>query len=141
MTPERGPRRFGLPAGGSVRLRNARVPLSLYAGYRVPDADPSAGLGTADLSIVGGRFVLAADDAASREDNLGGWIGAAFDRSAAAMGLPQAGTIAPGAPDAIVFEARDWIELFSQPQSDRLVIRDGRPLSEMNDETVSQAAA
>ncbi len=45
------------------------------------------------------------------------------------MGLP-ARQIAPGHPaDFIVFSARTYSELLARPQSDRIVVRDGRPCS------------
>lgn len=37
--------------------------------------------------------------------------------------------LTPGAPaDLIICNARDWTELFARPQSDRIVLRDGRPI-------------
>ena len=37
--------------------------------------------------------------------------------------------ITPGAPaDLIICNARDWTELFSRPQSDRVVLRNGRAI-------------
>ncbi len=38
-------------------------------------------------------------------------------------------SLAPGAPaDLILFKARSWTEFFARPQSDRVVIRDGRQI-------------
>ena len=46
---------------------------------------------------------------------------------AAIMGLPERGVIRVGAPaDLILFRARDWSELLSRPQTDRVVLRAGR---------------
>ncbi len=46
------------------------------------------------------------------------------------MGLPTVGRIAPGgAADLVVFQARSFSELFSRPQSDRLVLRQGRAIN------------
>ena len=60
------------------------------------------------------------------------------------MRLPDAGRIvAGGGADLIVFQGRGWTELLSRPESDRLVIRDGRAIeralpvySELDDLTV-----
>ena len=39
-------------------------------------------------------------------------------------------SLRPGEPaDFIVFSARDWSEFFARPQADRIVIRNGRPIS------------
>ena len=44
------------------------------------------------------------------------------------MGLPERGMIRVGAPaDLILFRGRDWSELFSRPQTERIVLRAGRP--------------
>ena len=41
----------------------------------------------------------------------------------------EAPSLAPGAPaDLIIFPAREWSELYSRPQSDRMVIRNGAPI-------------
>jgi cytosine/creatinine deaminase len=38
-------------------------------------------------------------------------------------------SLAPGAPaDLVICRAREWSELFSRPQSDRIVLRAGRPI-------------
>ncbi|MEO0359837.1 MAG: cytosine deaminase [Pseudomonadota bacterium] len=38
-------------------------------------------------------------------------------------------SLAPGAPaDLMIFRARSWTELFARPQSDRVVLRDGRAI-------------
>ena len=45
------------------------------------------------------------------------------------MRLPDAGRLAPGGPaDFVVFKGRSWTELLSRPESERLVVRDGRPI-------------
>ncbi|MEO0693693.1 MAG: cytosine deaminase [Pseudomonadota bacterium] len=41
----------------------------------------------------------------------------------------RAPSLAPGAPaDLVICSAREWTELFARPQSDRIVIRDGRAI-------------
>ncbi|MDX3904479.1 MAG: cytosine deaminase [Pigmentiphaga sp.] len=60
---------------------------------------------------------------------LGDWIRAATATPAEIMGLPQAGRIAPGAPaDLIVLRARDYSEMLSRFQSDRVVLRAGQAI-------------
>ena len=45
------------------------------------------------------------------------------------MGLEAAGRIAVGLPaDLVLFEARRYSELLSRPQTDRIVLRQGRPI-------------
>ncbi len=45
------------------------------------------------------------------------------------MRLGGAGTLSPGGPaDLVVFRGRSWTELLSRPESDRIVIRDGRAI-------------
>jgi cytosine deaminase len=48
---------------------------------------------------------------------------------AALMGLSDAGRLGIGQPaDLVIFKARTFNELFSRPQSDRLVLRQGRAI-------------
>ena len=45
------------------------------------------------------------------------------------MRLDGAGMIAAGGPaDLVIFRGRSWTELLSRPQSDRIVVRDGRAI-------------
>ncbi|MEM6386535.1 MAG: cytosine deaminase [Pseudomonadota bacterium] len=58
----------------------------------------------------------------------GDWFNAVSLNPSRAMGLPPA-TFAPGEPaDLMLCNARSWTELFSRPQSDRIVLRNGRPI-------------
>lgn len=60
---------------------------------------------------------------------FGDWYRAATVNPAVAMGLPGRGVIAAGQPaDLVLFSARFMTELLSRPQSDRVVLRDGRVL-------------
>jgi cytosine deaminase len=46
------------------------------------------------------------------------------------MGMPAAGRIGPGQPaDLILVAGRDFSELLSRPQADRVVLRSGRPIA------------
>jgi len=63
---------------------------------------------------------------AGHMDEVGGWIGGFYESAAAATGFAGHGRIAAGAlADLVVFDAQDWIDLFSGPHSDRIVIRAG----------------
>ncbi|HEY9022028.1 MAG TPA: cytosine deaminase [Paracoccaceae bacterium] len=54
------------------------------------------------------------------------WVNAFLANPARACGF-AAPSLAPGAPaDLVITRARDWSELFSRPQSDRIVLRAGR---------------
>ncbi|HZY22499.1 MAG TPA: cytosine deaminase [Beijerinckiaceae bacterium] len=60
---------------------------------------------------------------------LGGWAASVTRIPAAQMRLAGAAAIEPGASaDLVLFSARDWGELLSRPQADRIVIRSGRPI-------------
>jgi cytosine deaminase len=60
---------------------------------------------------------------------FGDWHRATTANPAKAMGLAGHGVIAPGAPaDLVLYSARFMTELLSRPQSDRVVLRDGRVL-------------
>jgi cytosine deaminase len=53
------------------------------------------------------------------------WVQTVLANPARACGF-AAPSLAPGAPaDLVIFRARDWSELFSRPQSDRIVLRGG----------------
>jgi cytosine deaminase len=60
---------------------------------------------------------------------LGGWAASVTRIPAAQMRLAGPAAIEPGASaDLVLFSARDWGELLSRPQADRIVIRSGRPI-------------
>ncbi len=60
---------------------------------------------------------------------FGDWHRAFAANPAQAMGMPGRGMIAAGQPaDLILFSARVMTELLARPQSDRVVLRDGRVL-------------
>jgi cytosine/creatinine deaminase len=45
------------------------------------------------------------------------------------MQLDGFGRLAPGAvADLVIFRGRSWTELLSRPESDRIVVRDGRAI-------------
>jgi cytosine/creatinine deaminase len=56
------------------------------------------------------------------------WVQSVLANPAKACGVP-APSLAPGAPaDLVIFKARSWTELFSRPQSDRIVLRAGQQI-------------
>ncbi len=56
------------------------------------------------------------------------WTHAFLTNPAKACGFPSP-SLAPGAPaDLVITRARTWAELFSRPQSDRIVLRNGRAI-------------
>ncbi len=60
---------------------------------------------------------------------IGDWIKAATVNPAAIMGLSNHGTLQPGVPaDLIVVSARNYSELLSRNQFDRVVVRRGRAI-------------
>ncbi|MBL8576009.1 MAG: cytosine deaminase [Mesorhizobium sp.] len=57
------------------------------------------------------------------------WPRAATTTPADIMRLEGAGVLAAGGPaDFIIFKGRSWTELLSRPESDRIVVRDGRAI-------------
>jgi cytosine/creatinine deaminase len=59
---------------------------------------------------------------------VGYWPAAVASASAAIMGI-EGGRLKAGAPaDFIVFRGRSWTELLSRPESDRIVVRNGRAI-------------
>jgi cytosine deaminase len=58
----------------------------------------------------------------------GDWPLAFNEVPAAAMGIDPPG-LAPGdSADLVIFNAREWTELFARPQSDRIVLRSGKAI-------------
>ena len=56
------------------------------------------------------------------------WLEACLANPARACGFAVP-SLAPGAPaDLVIFRAREWTELFSRPQSDRIVLRAGKAI-------------
>jgi cytosine deaminase len=61
---------------------------------------------------------------------VGAWPAAVTRTPAGIMGLADAGAIRFGAPaDLVLFRARRYGELLARPQSDRIVLRAGRPIA------------
>jgi cytosine deaminase len=61
---------------------------------------------------------------------VGDWPKTAATTPAEVMGMAEAGQLAAGGPaDFIIFKGRSWTELLSRPESDRIVVRDGRAIA------------
>ncbi|MFE0015347.1 cytosine deaminase [Mesorhizobium sp. NPDC059054] len=60
---------------------------------------------------------------------VGDWPRAVAQTPAKTMQLDNTGVLQPGGPaDLVVFKGRNWTELLSRPEADRIVIRDGKPI-------------
>ena len=60
---------------------------------------------------------------------VGDWPQAVASTPAEIMRLDGFGTLAPGGPaDFVIFKGRSWTELLSRPESDRIVVRDGKTI-------------
>lgn len=60
---------------------------------------------------------------------VGDWPKAVAATPADIMRLPEAGKLFAGGPaDFVVFKGRSWTELLSRPESERIVVRDGRAI-------------
>lgn len=56
------------------------------------------------------------------------WPNAFFANPAKACGF-EAPSLLPGSPaDLVIYSARNWTELYARPQSDRIVVRAGKPV-------------
>ncbi|RAI58998.1 cytosine deaminase [Roseicella frigidaeris] len=118
--PGRTPRWRGVTLAHEFRA--AGVPVSVASDNT---RDPFYAYGDLDMVEVYREAVriLHLDHAAAD------WPRAACATPAAAMGLPGAGWLRPGAAaDLLLFRARGMTEWLSRPQSDRIVLRDGRVL-------------
>jgi cytosine deaminase len=61
---------------------------------------------------------------------VGDWPKAITSTPADIMRLHATGILAPGGPaDFVVFRGRSWTELLSRPESDRILIREGRAIA------------
>ena len=98
------------------------------AGVRVVVAsdntrDPFYGFGDLDLAEVFREAVRIGH----LDLPVGDWAATVTSLPASVMGVPYG--LSPGQPaDLIMFSARDYSELLSRPQADRLVLRAGRPI-------------
>lgn len=88
--------------------------------------DPFFGFGDHDMLDIFNHAVRIAH----LDTNYADWVRAATVTPANAMRLEHRGRIARGMPaDLVLFQARFFSELLSRPQSDRIVLRSGKPVS------------
>jgi cytosine deaminase len=117
---DRTPRWRGVTPLQEIRSRGIRVAV---AGDNV--RDPFNAYGDHDMLDT---FIQAVK-ISHLDYPLGDWIKAATEDPAEIMGLPRRGTLHPGtAADLIVLRARNYSELLSRQQSDRVVLRRGRAI-------------
>jgi cytosine/creatinine deaminase len=87
--------------------------------------DPFYSYGDHDLLQI---FSMSAQ-IAHLDSPYGDWLKAVTTTPAQLMGLQNAGQIGVGLPaDLIIFKARNFSELLSRPQSDRIVLRSGQAI-------------
>ncbi|MEM7567713.1 MAG: cytosine deaminase [Pseudomonadota bacterium] len=119
-TPTRTPRWRGVTA--VHELKGAGIPVAFASDNT---RDPFYAYGDLDMVEVHRE----ATRIAHLDHPVGDWPRAFTTTPADVMGLSDVGRIAAGGPaDLVLFRARDWSELLSRPQSDRAVLRAGRPI-------------
>lgn len=117
--PGRTPRGRGVTLVHEARARGIEV---AFASDNT--RDPFYAYGDLDMLEVMREATRIAHLDHSRED----WPRAFSSAPAAICGV-EAPSLAPGASaDLVICRARSWTELLSRPQSDRIVIRGGRPI-------------
>ena len=117
--PGRTPRWRGVTLVHEMRARGINVS---FASDNT--RDPFYAYGDMDMIEV----MREATRIAHLDHSAADWPRAFFHNPAAACGFAQT-TLAPGQPaDLVICKARSWTELFSRPQSDRIVIRNGRAI-------------
>ena len=115
-SPGRTPRARGITLVHEMRARGINVS---FASDNTRDPFYAYG----DLDMV--EVMREATRIGHLDHSEPGWVQAFLGNPARACGL-KAPSLAPGAPaDLVIFRARDWSELLSRPQSDRIVLRGG----------------
>ena len=118
--PGRTPRWRGVTLLHELRARG--IPVSIASDNC---RDPFYGFGDHDMLEVFTQAVRIAH----LDSPYGDWPAAVTRTPAAEMGLDQAGRLIDGGPaDLIIFRGRFYSELLSRRQSDRIVLRGGRPI-------------
>ncbi len=119
--PGRTPRRRGVTLLHELAARG--IPVALASDNC---RDPFFAYGDHDLLEVFREAVRIAH----LDRPVGAWPAAVTRIPAEIMGWPERGRIAVGAPaDLVLFRARHWSELLSRPETDRIVLRAGRPIA------------
>jgi cytosine deaminase len=113
------PRHRGVTLVHEMRARG--IPVSFASDNT---RDPFYAYGDLDMIEVMRQATRIAHLDHSRDD----WPTAFTTQPAATCGF-AARSLAPGDPaDLVIFNARDWTELFARPQSDRIVLRGGHAI-------------
>jgi cytosine deaminase len=112
----RTPRRRGITLVHEMRARGINVS---FASDNTRDPFYAYG----DLDMV--EVLRQATRIGHLDHSAPDWVHAVLGNPARACGFADP-SLSEGAPaDLVIFRARDWSELFSRPQSDRIVLRDG----------------
>ncbi len=115
--PGRTPRARGVTLVHEMKARG--IPVSFASDNT---RDPFYAYGDMDMVEV----MREATRIAHLDHSDSSWIHAFNDQPAATCGF-DAGPLSAGAPaDFVLFRAREWTEFFARPQSDRIVLREGR---------------
>ncbi len=118
-TPGRTPRHRGITLVHEMKARGINVS---FASDNTRDPFYAYG----DLDMI--EVMRQATRIGHLDHSDADWAKAIFSGPANACGFAAA-SLAPGAPaDFVICNARDWTELFSRPQSDRIVLRNGKPI-------------
>ncbi|MBW4421748.1 MAG: cytosine deaminase [Myxacorys californica WJT36-NPBG1] len=103
-------------------LKAAKVPVAIASDNC---RDPFFAFGDHDAFEVFNMSVRIAQ----LDHPYGDWVNAITSTPADLMGLPDVGRIGVGLPaDLIIFKARNYSELLSRSQHDRIVLRDGKAI-------------
>lgn len=115
----RTPRNRGITLVHEARARGIPV---IFASDNTRDPFYAYG----DLDMI--EVMREATRIAHLDHSRGDWSDAFLAAPAQACGF-EAPSLAPGAPaDLVITRARSWTELFARPQTDRIVLRAGRPI-------------
>jgi cytosine/creatinine deaminase len=118
--PGRTPRRRGVTLLHEIAARG--IPVAIASDNC---RDPFFAYGDHDLVEVFREAVRIAQ----LDCPVGTWPRAVALTPAEIMGLPEHGKVTVGAPaDLVLFRARSYSELLARPQTDRIVLRSGRPI-------------
>ncbi|MEM8824900.1 MAG: cytosine deaminase [Pseudomonadota bacterium] len=112
----------GTPRGRGVTLvhemRERGIPVSFASDNT---RDPFYAYGDLDMLEVMRQATRIAHLDHSRQD----WVDSFVATPAASCGFAKQSLTQGDPADLVIFKAREWTELFSRPQSDRIVLRDG----------------
>ena len=113
------------PRGRGITLVHEMVARGINVSFASDNTrDPFYAYGDLDMIEVMRQATRIGHLDHSRSD----WTNAFTANPSKACGFSEP-SLEPGAPaDLVIVKARDWTELFARPQSDRIVLRGGRPI-------------